>query len=52
MLNGQYNLLTYLDVQQQRKFLKKSSGDFFSANDQWPTSVKALLHRELLLAQR
>ena len=27
-------------------------GDFFSANEQWPISVKALLHRGLLLAQR
>ena len=45
----------WVDVQQQRKFLKKlffsASCDFFSANDQWPISVKSLLHRGLLLAQ-
>jgi len=44
-----------VDVQQQKNskivvFL--ASGDFFLANDQWPISVKALLHRGLLLAQR
>ena len=39
----------WVDVQQQRKFWKKS---FFWLTNNRPLSVKALLHRGLLLAQR
>ena len=28
-----------------KKVIFLAFGDFFSANDQWPISVKALLHR-------
>ena len=45
----------WIDVQQQRKFRKKvifsASDDFFLLTNNGPLSVKALLHRGLLLAQ-
>ena len=56
LIKNEKVLSRFVNVQQKRKFRKKSFfppvAIFFRLNEQWPISVKALLHRGLLLAHR